>query len=115
MTIHPPKPRLCLRVGVTGHRPGEKFPAPAINVVAATVGEVLDRVRSATERAAEKYAEYFDGEPAPLELVIVLPRERTVSWRRQASIANFCLMWCCRFNVTNTPMISKPKNPATNI
>jgi hypothetical protein len=71
MTVCPPKPRLCLRVGVTGHRPGGKFPEPAISVVKATVGEVLDRIKAAMVGAAEKYAECFDAADFPYELVIV--------------------------------------------
>lgn len=71
MTVCPPKPRLCLRVGVTGHRPGEKFPGPAIGVVASTVGELLDRIKAAVVSAAEKYAEYFDAADFQYELVIV--------------------------------------------
>jgi hypothetical protein len=71
MTVCPPKPRLCLRVGVAGHRPGGKFPEPAIGVVTTTVGEVLDRIRDAINSAAEKYDEYFDSMCSPFELVIV--------------------------------------------
>ena len=71
MSICPPKPRLCLRVGVTGHRPGEKFPIPATGVVETTVGDMLDRIKSAVESASAKYTEYFDGEASLYELVIV--------------------------------------------
>src|SRR3954468_15695881 len=67
----PPKPRLSFRLGVTGHRPGEKFPEPARDAVENTVGEVLDRIKGALENASVKYAQYFDGNPCRPELVIV--------------------------------------------
>jgi hypothetical protein len=44
---------------------------PATSVVAATIGEVLDRIKGAVESASAKYAEYFDDTAPPYELVVV--------------------------------------------
>jgi hypothetical protein len=72
---NPPKPRLCLRVGVTGHRPGTKLPQDSIPTVVTRVGEVLDAIKRTVAELARRHADVFEREPGtpvpPYDLVIV--------------------------------------------
>src|SRR5262245_31482261 len=68
LSQHPPKPRLTLRVGVTGHRPNKLAGA-----VATRIREQLPEVFDAIERAAAvilaNNAQLYDHEPAAFRLV----------------------------------------------
>lgn len=72
---HPPKPRLCLRIGISGHRPGDKLPPDSLPGVALSVGEMLDLIGSAVSGAAHEYQDVYAIDPetgaAGLDLVIV--------------------------------------------
>jgi hypothetical protein len=59
----------CLRIGVTGHRPGPKFPDESRGAVRATVDRVLGEVAAHTQTVAAREAWAFEA-PQP-SLVVV--------------------------------------------
>jgi hypothetical protein len=64
----PPKPRLVLRVGVTGHRPN-RFDAAAQTIVRHKLESVFSQLRIAAVALHQREADVFD--PAPPEIRIV--------------------------------------------
>ena len=68
MVDHPPKPRLTLRVGITGHRPN-KLSGPAV----ARVRQQLPRVFAAIAKSADDIlaanAEFYAAQPPAMRLV----------------------------------------------
>lgn len=71
MTLHPPKPRLALSVGIVGHRPN-RLPAGAWAEVAAGINEALTLVSAAAQTAWVRNREFFTEEPPALTLVSAL-------------------------------------------
>src|SRR5262245_28469721 len=67
-SMHPPKPRLTLRVGITGHRPNKLF-GPAV----ARVAHQLPQVFAAIERTATNILpasqSFYANEPAVMRLI----------------------------------------------
>src|ERR1700733_1200337 len=64
----PPKPRLVLRVGVTGHRPN-RFDATAQAIVRHKLEAVFSQLRNAAVALHQRECDVFD--PAPPEIRIV--------------------------------------------
>ena len=67
----PPKPRLVLRIGVTGHRPN-RFGPEAQAIVAAKLDTVLQQVSGAAAALHLRYGEMFTPEPPEVRLVSAL-------------------------------------------
>ncbi len=65
---HPPKPRLTVRVGVTGHRPN-KLSAEAAARVQGQLPLVFQAVEAAAARILRENAVYFVEQPAAIRLV----------------------------------------------
>ena len=60
--LHPPKPALAFRVGVTGHRHGRLDPVH-IERIERQIESVLDVVRDGLDKVAAKYAREYSNEP----------------------------------------------------
>jgi hypothetical protein len=67
----PPKPRLVLRIGVTGQRPN-RFGPEAQRLVAAKLDTVLQQIGGAATALHLRYGEMFAPEPPELRLVSAL-------------------------------------------
>lgn len=67
----PPKPRLVLRIGVTGHRPN-RFGTEAQAVVAAKLDTVLRQITDAAAELHRRYAAMFSAEPPEVRVVSAL-------------------------------------------
>jgi len=65
---HPPKPRLTLRVGVTGHRPN-KLPGSVAARIRKQLPEVFDAIERAASTILTKGAPLYADEPAAFRLV----------------------------------------------
>ncbi|HXQ45542.1 MAG TPA: hypothetical protein VN806_02945 [Caulobacteraceae bacterium] len=68
-TLEVCRPRARLRVGVTGHRPGSKFPPEAEPQVRATVKQLLEAIGRDLARVRTEHEPMFAPEPA--EVVVV--------------------------------------------
>ncbi|MEZ2330538.1 hypothetical protein AB6802_12500 [Mesorhizobium sp. RCC_202] len=68
----PPKPHFALRVGVTGHRPGDRLPDEDIDRITADIASIFNRLTVAARRAAEKHPDVLDGADPSLTLVSAL-------------------------------------------
>jgi hypothetical protein len=64
----PPKPRLVLRVGVTGHRPN-RFDAAAQTIVRQKLASIFSQLQTAAVALHQRESDVFD--PAPPEIRIV--------------------------------------------
>ncbi len=71
MTTHPPKPRLALAVGITGHRPN-KLPEEARATVAARIAELLQGIAAAAGDAHRRHAAAFSPQAPRLSLLSAL-------------------------------------------
>jgi hypothetical protein len=63
MTDHPPKPRLTLRVGITGHRPN-KLPKDDLPRIERQLREVFAAIESAVAKACDANKEVYASGPA---------------------------------------------------
>lgn len=68
MTSRPPKPRLALAIGITGHRPN-RLPEAAQAKVRADIADQLRAIAKAAQDVRETYAGVFADEPPRLSLV----------------------------------------------
>lgn len=68
----PPKPGLALRVGVTGHRPGERLSDQAMTRAKAEVESILARLAAAARVTLDHNAEVFAASPPALRLISAL-------------------------------------------
>ena len=68
MVDHPPKPRLTLRVGITGHRPN-KLPGPATAHVRRELPRVFAAIAGAGKEILAANAEFYAAEPPAFRLV----------------------------------------------
>jgi len=67
---HPPKPRLTLRIGITGHRPKpHKFPASSYSFVKQRLGEVFASIDSKLAAIAQDENSNYSAEPHKVRLV----------------------------------------------
>jgi len=66
-THHPPRPRLTLNVGITGHR-AAILPGPVLGTLRPFVEEVFRNLREAALRIHQEETEIFDRAPAKLRL-----------------------------------------------
>ncbi len=70
MGTHPPRPRLTLRIGITGHRPGgDRFAPAQLPAIEQVIGILLADVKSALQRVQQNHADLFAAEPPLLRLV----------------------------------------------
>lgn len=67
--VGPPRPRLVLRLGVTGHRPGSSLPASEIGRIRAQVAELVGRAAQAVRIIQEQYRFAYSAE-APLLVAV---------------------------------------------
>ena len=63
MTDHPPKPRLTLRVGITGHRPN-KLPKPDLPRIERQLREVFAAIEAAVAKAYDANKAVYASAPA---------------------------------------------------
>lgn len=68
----PPRPRLVLRIGVTGHRPGSSLPESELGRVRAQVAELLARAAQAVRSMHEQFRFAYADEPPLLVAVSAL-------------------------------------------
>ena len=68
----PPRPRLVLRLGVTGHRPGLSLPASELSRIRAQVAELVERAAKAVRAVQEQYQFAYSAEPPLLVAVSAL-------------------------------------------
>src|SRR5262245_28655347 len=68
MTPRPPKPRLTLRVGITGHRPN-KLDANALPRLRQQLADVLAAIEQASRKIRADTAGFFADDPPALRLV----------------------------------------------
>jgi hypothetical protein len=68
LSQHPPKPRLTLRVGVTGHRPN-KLPGSVATRIRKQLPEVFDAIERAASTILAKSAPLYADEPAAFRLI----------------------------------------------
>jgi hypothetical protein len=67
---HPPKPRLTLRIGITGHRPKpHKFPASSYSFVKQRLGEVFASIDSKLAVIAQDENSNYSADPHKVRLV----------------------------------------------
>ena len=71
MTTHPPKPRLALPVGVTGHRPN-RLPEEAQAQVAAQIGAALREIAAVVTAVQRSHATVFSSQTPRLTLLSAL-------------------------------------------
>src|SRR5215510_5513388 len=68
ITAHPPKPRLTLRVGITGHRPN-KLNGSSADRVRRQLPEVFAAVERAAATIRHDSAPFYAQEPASIRLI----------------------------------------------
>lgn len=64
--LHPPKPRLTFRIGITGHRWGASLEPAARGRIQSQLGSVLASAEGVTWTVAQEYATAFSPEPPRL-------------------------------------------------
>lgn len=69
--LNPPRPRACLRIGVTGHRIGAKLSEGQASAVRATIDDLLAEIRMLGHDVVARDAWAFDN--APLAISVVSP------------------------------------------
>jgi len=67
--IHPPRPRLVLRIGVTAHRPGASLPASELGRVRAQVADLVGRAAKTVHNVQEQHRFVYSAEP-PLMVAV---------------------------------------------
>lgn len=67
----PPKPRLVLRIGMSGHRPN-RFTPDAQEKVRASLGRIFGTIHESVTAIREREAAVFDAEPPQLRIVTAL-------------------------------------------
>lgn len=68
----PPRPRFALRLGVTGHRPGDRLPAAETDRIAREIASILDRLKQAAGDAARRHSAVLDDAEPQLTLLCAL-------------------------------------------